>query len=86
MFIGTHCTFNFKGKDDLLTPALDEVQSAVACFKARSTAGTERIVFECIAGDFNFDNMSPSEVKYSKHDVFHQFTDACIKEPGIVDR
>lgn len=54
----------------------------MARFKARIKDGTERIVFECIAGDFNFDNMSPSEIKYSKHPVFQQYNDVCIKKPG----
>ncbi|XP_023344323.1 sphingomyelin phosphodiesterase 5 isoform X2 [Eurytemora carolleeae] len=76
-------TVAYQGKDDLLSPALDELHNAMARFKARIKDGTERIVFECIAGDFNFDNMSPSEIKYSKHPVFQQYNDVCIKKPGV---
>ncbi len=38
---------------------------------------------ETIGGDFNFDNMSPSDVGYNQHELFSRYRDACMKEPGL---
>ena len=37
---------------------------------------------ETIAGDFNFDNMSPCDVVYNQHELFSLYRDPCMKAPG----
>ncbi len=44
---------------------------------------SKKILFvETVGGDFNFDNMSPSDVAYNQHPLFSIYRDPCMKEPG----
>ena len=56
---------------------------AINTFKQDSLRKTEKVVFDSVAGDFNIDNMSPSDVQYSRHQLFKDYTDVCMKKPGM---
>ena len=56
---------------------------AINTFKQDSLRKTEKVVFDSVAGDFNIDNMSPSDVQYNRHQLFKDYTDVCMKKPGM---
>ena len=67
----------------MLRPALDEILAAVDTFKHNQVdRDNEKLVLTSLAGDFNFDNMSPSDTLYNQHPLFNRYTDVCIKKPG----
>ena len=57
----TNQLFFYAGKDDLVSPFMTEAQSEFNQFREDTLKSNEKLTFAIICGDFNFDNMSPSE-------------------------
>ena len=57
--------FFYEGKDDLVSPFMTEAQSEFNQFREDTLKPKEKLTFATICGDFNFDNMSPSEFLFS---------------------
>ena len=55
----------YEGEDDLIAPFMTEAQSEFNQFREDTLKPEEKLTFATICGDFNFDNMSPSEFLFS---------------------
>lgn len=73
----------YEGKDDLVSPFMTEAQSEFNLFREDTLKPEEKLTFATICGDFNFDNMSPSDAHLQKHSIFNQYLDYCMEGPGV---
>ncbi len=61
--------------------ALTGAMRAFRNFRQKS-GERETTVFATIGGDFNCDNLSPSDQDVAGHEIFSAYSDVCMEEPG----
>ena len=82
IFANLH-TMAYEGPDHLIDAALTEVIEVMHKFRQENVSSEEKLMFDVICGDFNFDNMSPCDKVSGENDIFKQYSDiAAVKLPG----
>ncbi|XP_007899432.1 sphingomyelin phosphodiesterase 5 [Callorhinchus milii] len=61
---------------------LDEVVDCVQLFLSSSRGPEEKVVFDVICGDLNFDNCSQDDHLEQHHRLFNMYKDPCRARPG----
>lgn len=72
----------YQGDEDLICPSMDDSQKFFNDFRKNTLKPNEEESFAIIAGDFNFDNISPGDSPMQNHKIFEQFHDFCSIRPG----
>jgi hypothetical protein len=63
---------------------LSLIQTWIKNFKESTyNEKTEHILFDIITGDFNIDNISPTDRVSFNHDLFKQYVDPLSIKPGV---
>ena len=73
----------YKGNTSVQREQLDCLQMWCKEFRENTHKSNERIAFDILAGDFNFDNMSPADRSEFSHPVFQEYRDVCRVRPGL---
>ena len=70
----------YQGTQPILFHQMTETLSAVNSFRVRTLKpDVERVAFDVICGDFNFDNMSSGDEATQRHALFYQYADVCSR-------
>ncbi|KAJ8302707.1 hypothetical protein KUTeg_019103, partial [Tegillarca granosa] len=68
--------------NSILDKQLDAVLAWTEEFRSETLKTTDKVLFDVVTGDFNFDNMSPGEKTLSNHKLFSVYEDVCRERPG----
>merc|ERR550532_1185880 len=76
-------TMAYEDQDPLIDTALTEVRQALDQFRATEVSEKEKVKFDVICGDFNIDNLSPSDRLAAGNNLFSDYSDpAAVTTPG----
>lgn len=56
--------FIFLGLNSILDKQLDAILTWTEEFRSETLQTTDKVLFDVVTGDFNFDNMSPGNVRH----------------------
>ncbi|CAG5116630.1 unnamed protein product [Candidula unifasciata] len=73
---------SYQGKEPVIPKQLDEIYDWTKEFVQRNTELGDKILFELLCGDFNFDNLSPADAESTRHRLFNEYVDVCRLSPG----
>lgn len=72
----------YEGKHLILDKQLDDIVKWTEQFRKETLKQDERVKFDFICGDFNFDNLSPGEARLQTHPIYNFYEDIPRAGPG----
>ncbi|XP_074645759.1 sphingomyelin phosphodiesterase 5-like [Tubulanus polymorphus] len=81
-FIATTHLQSYQGTDPIHQKQLNSLKTWITDFKQGNLGDDEKLVFDIITGDFNFDNYSLGDEADFNHSLFDEFTDVPRYKPG----
>merc|ERR1712088_623906 len=76
----------YQGDEDLICPSMDDSQKFFNDFRKNTLKPNEEESFAVIAGDFNFDNISPGDSPMQHHKIYEpEFETAKAMKQMMVD-
>ncbi|BFZ13435.1 hypothetical protein BsWGS_16473 [Bradybaena similaris] len=73
---------SYQGKEPVIPKQLDEIYNWTKEFVQKNTEQGDKVLFELLCGDFNFDNLSPADADSTRHKLFDEYVDVCRLRPG----
>ena len=72
----------YQGSETAIQKQLDEILKWTTEFREETNKSTDKIMFDMLCGDFNFDNISPVDEACTKHELFDVYEDVCRVRAG----
>lgn len=81
-YIAVMHTQAFQGPHNIIAKQLQEADDFIEKFMANNQEEHEVCLFTVTGGDFNFDNMSPGDMKTQNSSIWNRYRDPCREHAG----